>query len=55
LLRIILGDSQRLEFVWEKQIAKSSREDGEAVIFACRGRLVASNFFDSAAGIVAAA
>jgi hypothetical protein len=55
LLRIILGDSQRLEFLWEKQIAKSSREGGEAVIFACRRGLVASNFFDFAAGIVAAA
>jgi hypothetical protein len=55
LLRIILGDPQRLEFLWEKQIAKSSREGGEAVIFVCCGGLVASNFFDSAAGIVAAA
>jgi hypothetical protein len=55
LLRVVLGDPQRLEFLWEKQIAKSSREGGEAVIFACRGGLVASNFFDSAAGIVAAA
>jgi hypothetical protein len=53
--RIILGDPQSLEFLWEKYIAKSSREGGEAVIFACRGGLVASNFFDSAAGIVAAA
>jgi hypothetical protein len=52
--RIILGDPQSLEFLWEKYIAKSSREGGEAVIFACRGGLVASNFFDSAAGIVAA-
>jgi hypothetical protein len=55
LLRVVLGDPQRLEFLWVKQIAKSSREGGEAVIFACRGGLVASNFFDSAAGIVAAA
>jgi hypothetical protein len=52
--RIILGDPQSLEFLWEKYIAKSSREGGEAVIFACRGGLVASNFFDSAADIVAA-
>jgi hypothetical protein len=44
-----------LEFRWEKQIAKSSREGGEVVIFACRGGLVASNFFDSAAGIIASA
>jgi hypothetical protein len=55
LLRIVLGDPQRLEFLWEKQIAKSSREGGEAVIFACRGGLVASNFYDSLVGVVAAA
>jgi hypothetical protein len=55
LLRIILGDSQRLEFLWEKQIAKSSREGGEAVIPTCRGGLLASNFYNSAAGVVATA
>jgi hypothetical protein len=55
LLLIVLGDPQRLEFLWEKQIAKSSREGGEAVIFACRGGLVVSNLFDSAVGIVATA
>jgi hypothetical protein len=55
LLRIILGDPQRLEFLWEQQIAKSSREGGEAVVLACRGGFLASNFFDSTTGIVAAA
>jgi hypothetical protein len=55
LLRIVLGDSQRFEFLREKQIVKPSREGGKAVIFACHGGLVASNFLDSAAGIVAAA
>jgi hypothetical protein len=55
LLRIVLGDPQRIEFLWEKQIAKSSREGGEAVVFAYHGGFVASNFFDSAAGIIAAA
>jgi hypothetical protein len=55
LLRVILSDPQRLEFFWEKQIAKSSREGGEVVIFACRGGLLASNFFNSVAGIVAVA
>jgi hypothetical protein len=54
-LRIVLGDPQRLEFLWERQIAKSSREGGEAVVLACRGGFIASNFFDSAAGIVATA
>jgi hypothetical protein len=55
LLCIVLSDPQRLEFLWEKQIAKSSREGGEAVIFGCRGGLFASYFFDSAVGIIAAA
>jgi hypothetical protein len=54
LLRIILGDPQRFEFLWEEQIAKPSREGGEAVIFACRKGLLASNFFNCAASIVAA-
>jgi hypothetical protein len=55
LLRIVLGDPQRLEFLWEQQIAKSGREGREAVILACRGGFLASNFFDSAVCIVAAA
>jgi hypothetical protein len=55
LLRIVHGDSQRLEFLWEEQIAKSSREGGEAVVLACRGGFLASNFFNSAAGVVAVA
>jgi hypothetical protein len=55
LLRIVLSDPQRLEFFWEKQIAKSSREGGEAVVLACRGGLLASYFFNSATGVVAVA
>jgi hypothetical protein len=55
LLRIILGDPQRLEFLWEKQIVKSSREGGEAIILTCLGGLLASNFYNSAAGVVATA
>jgi hypothetical protein len=54
-LRVVLGDPQRLEFLWEKQIAKSSREGGEVVAVACRGGLLVSYFFDSAMSIVAAA
>jgi hypothetical protein len=54
LLRIVLGDPQRLEFLREQQIAKSSREGREAVVLACSGGFLASNFFDSAAGIIAA-
>jgi hypothetical protein len=53
--RVVLGDPQRLEFLWEQQIAKSSREGREAIIPACRGGFLASNFLDSATGIVAAA
>jgi hypothetical protein len=55
LLHVVLSDSQRLEFFWEKQIAKSRREGGEAVVVTCRGGLLTSYFFNSAAGIVAAA
>jgi hypothetical protein len=55
LLRVVLGDPQRLEFLWEEHIAKLRREGWEAVIFSCRGGLLASNFFNSAAGIIAAA
>jgi hypothetical protein len=54
LFHIVLGDPQRFEFLWEEQIAKSSREGGEAVVVACRGGLLASYFFNSAASIVAA-
>jgi hypothetical protein len=53
LLHVVLGDPQRLEFLWEQQIAKSSRKGGETVVFACG--FVASNFLDSATGIIAAA
>jgi hypothetical protein len=55
LFCILLGDPQRLEFLWEHHIAKSSREGGEVVVLACRGGFFASNFLDSATGIVAAA
>jgi hypothetical protein len=55
LLRVILRDPHGFEFLWEKQIAKPSREGGEAVVVACRGGLFESNFFNSTADIVAAA
>jgi hypothetical protein len=32
LLRVVLGDSQRLEFPWEEEVAKSREEGGEAVV-----------------------
>jgi hypothetical protein len=55
LLHIVLGDTQRLKFLSEEQIAKSSGEGGEAIVLACRGGFLASNFFNSAAGVVTAA
>jgi hypothetical protein len=42
LLRVILGDPQRFEFLREKYIAKPCRESGEVVVVACRGGLFAS-------------
>jgi hypothetical protein len=42
LLRVVLGDPQRFEFLWEKYIAKPCREGGEAVVVACCGGLLAS-------------
>jgi hypothetical protein len=34
LLRVVLGDSQRLEFLWEEEVTKSRREGEEAVVVA---------------------
>jgi hypothetical protein len=34
LLRVVLGDSQRLGFLWEEKVAKSRREGREAVVVA---------------------
>jgi hypothetical protein len=34
VLRVVLGDSQRLEFLWEEEVAKSRREGREAVVVA---------------------
>jgi hypothetical protein len=53
LLQVVLGDPQRFEFLWEKQIAEPCREGGEAVIVA-RGSLLAPQFFDLLAGNEAA-
>jgi hypothetical protein len=54
LLRIVLGDSQRFEFVREEQVAKPRREGGEAVVVACGGGLLPLQFFNLLAGIEAA-
>jgi hypothetical protein len=34
LLRVVLGDSQRLEFLWKEEVAKSRGEGREAVVVA---------------------
>jgi hypothetical protein len=34
LLRVVLGDSQSHEFLWEEEVTKSRREGGEAVVVA---------------------
>jgi hypothetical protein len=32
LLRVVLGDSQRFEFLWEEYVAKLRRESREAIV-----------------------
>jgi hypothetical protein len=54
LLRVVLGDSQRLEFLWDEEVTKSRREGGEAVVVARRGSLLAPQLLDLLAGVVAA-
>jgi hypothetical protein len=53
LLRVVLGDPERLELLWEKQVTKSSREGGEAVAVTCFRNLFVTNLFNSVAGVVA--
>jgi hypothetical protein len=50
---VILGDPQRFEFLWEKQVVKSSGEGRETVVVGCLEGLLATYFFNSAAGIIA--
>jgi hypothetical protein len=54
LLRVILGDPERLKFLREKQVAKSSGEGGEVIAVICFRSLFATNLFNFVAGIVAA-
>jgi hypothetical protein len=54
LLRIVLGNPERLEFLWEKQVAKSSGESREVVAVICLGSFFTTNFFNSVVGVVAA-
>jgi hypothetical protein len=53
LLRVVLGDLERLEFLWEKQVAKSSGEGGEVIAVTFFRSLFATNLFNSVAGVVA--
>jgi hypothetical protein len=55
LLRVVLCDPQRFEFLWEKEIVKSSGEGGEVVVVTCLRGLFTLYFFNYAVGIVAAA
>jgi hypothetical protein len=54
LLRVILGDPQRLELVGEEQVAQSRCEGGEAVVVACGGQLLPPQLLNLLAGVVAA-
>jgi hypothetical protein len=54
LLRVVLGDSQRLEFLWEEEVTKSRREGREAVVITRRRSLLAPQLLDLLAGVIAA-
>jgi hypothetical protein len=53
LLRIVLGDSQKLEFLWVEEVTKSRREGGEAVVIARRRSLLVPQLLDLLAGVIA--
>jgi hypothetical protein len=54
LLRVVLGDSQRLEFLSDEEVTKSRREGGEAIVVARRRSLLVPQLLDLLAGVVAA-
>jgi hypothetical protein len=54
LLRVVLGDSQRLEFLSEEEVTKSRREGGEVVVIAQRRSLLAPQLLDLLVGVVVA-
>jgi hypothetical protein len=54
LLRVVLRDSQRLEFLWEEEVTKSRREGREAVVITRRRSLLAPQLLDLLAGVIAA-
>jgi hypothetical protein len=51
---VVLGDPERLEFLQEEQVAKSSGVGREAVAVVCFRSVFATNFINYVAGIVAA-
>jgi hypothetical protein len=54
LLRVVLGDPERFEFLREEQITKSCRVGGEAIAIAdFSGLLGVADIVDAVAGIVA--
>jgi hypothetical protein len=54
LLRVVLGDPERFEFLRKKQVAKSCRIGGEVVAVACFSGLFTANLIDPVVSIVAA-
>jgi hypothetical protein len=54
LLRVILGDPERFEFLRKKHVVKSCRIGGEAAAVACFSGLFTVDLVDPVASIVAA-
>jgi hypothetical protein len=54
LLRVVLGDPERFEFLKKKQVAKSCRIGGEVVVVACFSGLFTVDLVDRVASVVAA-
>jgi hypothetical protein len=54
LLRVILGDPERFEFLRKKRAVKSCRVGGEIVVVACFSSLFPADLVDRVASVVAA-
>jgi hypothetical protein len=54
LLRVVLGDPKRFEFLKKKQVVKSCRVGGEAIVVTCFSSLFTADLVDPVAGVVAA-
>jgi hypothetical protein len=53
LLRVVLGDPERFEFLRKKQVVKSCRIGGEAIAIACFSGLFTSDLADLVASVIA--